>query len=40
MQEFEEALEGHALLNIGPRGPEKCKLILLYCIMSISIAHL
>jgi len=26
MQEFEEALEGHILLKIGSRGPEKCKL--------------
>jgi len=25
MQEFEEALEGCALLKIGPSGPEKCK---------------
>ncbi len=27
MQEFEEALEGHALLKIGPSGVEKCELI-------------
>jgi len=27
MREFEEALEGRALLKIGPSGPENCKLI-------------
>jgi hypothetical protein len=28
-KEFEEALEGCALLNAGPSGPEKCHLILM-----------
>jgi len=27
MQEFEEAVEGHALLKIGPSELEKCKFI-------------
>ncbi len=27
MGEFEEALEGCALLKIGPSGPEKCEQI-------------